>query len=268
MLEMQSYQVRTHNPSSESENRMHSDEVARRYGFRGALVPGVTVFGHMTRPVLEHWGEAWLARGRAEVSFARPAYEGELLTVAATSAGDAALDLTCANEAGEELARLRAGIVATSAESDPRAWNPPAAPLTERPEASWELMRVGEPFPALAWKPSVEENGTWCEDMRDDLPLYRKGPEPCLHPGLVLRQANYVLKNRFVLPAWIHTRSRLSFHEVLRVGPEYEVRAIPEEKWARKGHEFVRLYVAVLAARRVVAEILHTAIFRPRRADA
>jgi hypothetical protein len=76
-----------------------------------------------------------------------------------------------------------------------------------------------------------------------------------------------VLKNRFVLPAWIHTASRLTFHAAVRVGPAYEVRAIPEEKWARKGHEFVRLYVAVLGSGRVVAEILHTAIFRPRRAE-
>jgi hypothetical protein len=247
---------------------MHSDEVARRYGFRAALVPGVTVFAHMTRPVVAQWGEAWLAGGRAEVSFARPAYEGDLLTVAAMLAGDgAALDLTCANEAGEELARLRAGAAEDPAKADPRAWNPPAPPLTERQEATWELMRVGEPFPALAWQPTVEENGTWCEDVRDDLPLYREGREPCLHPGLILRQANNVLKNRFVLPAWIHTASRLTFHAAVRVGPAYEVRAIPEEKWARKGHEFVRLYVAVLGSGRVVAEILHTAIFRPRRAE-
>ena len=27
------YQVRTHNASTESENRMHSDDVARQFGF-------------------------------------------------------------------------------------------------------------------------------------------------------------------------------------------------------------------------------------------
>ena len=50
----------------------------------------------------------------------------------------------------------------------------------------------------------------------------------------------------------------------LRVGADYEVRAIPEEKWNHKGHEFVRLYVAVRCGQHTVAEVLHTAIFRPR----
>ena len=31
---------------------MHSDDVALAYGFKGALVPGVTVFSHMTQPLV------------------------------------------------------------------------------------------------------------------------------------------------------------------------------------------------------------------------
>jgi hypothetical protein len=80
-----------------------------------------------------------------------------------------------------------------------------------------------------------------------------------------LRQANYVLRNRFTLPAWIHTASRIVFHAPLRLGREYEVRAIPEEKWERKGHHIVRLYVAIRSGNETMAEIAHTAIFNPRR---
>ena len=265
------YRVRTHNPSKESENRMHSDEVARRYGFRGGLVPGVTVFSHMTRPVVAHFGNAWLERGWAEVSFSRPAYEGELLTVgtsARVTESVAGLALICTNEAGVELARMHAGVKDAPDALDARASTPPAPPLAERPEATWDLMEVGVSFPALPWNPTARENLDWCEDVGDDLLLYREDWAPLLHPGLVLRQANNVLKNRFVLPAWIHTASRITFHKQPRVGLDYEIRAIPEEKWARKGHEFVRLYVTIRTGERIVAEILHTAIFRPRRSDA
>jgi hypothetical protein len=131
-------------------------------------------------------------------------------------------------------------------------------------------MEIGKPFPALAWTPTREDNLEWCRDSRDELPLYHDGAAPLLHPGFILRQANYVLRKRFVIPAWIHAASRITFHEALRAGPNYEVRAIPEEKWNHKGHEFVRLYVAVRRADRggrTVAEILHTAIFRPRVRD-
>ena len=93
------------------------------------------------------------------------------------------------------------------------------------------------------------------------------GDASLLHPGFVLRQANMVLRNRFTLPAWIHTGSRIVFHHALLAGQSYEVRAIPEEKWNRKGHEFARLYVAILGTAEVMAEVIHTAIFRPRPAE-
>ena len=258
------YQVRTHNPSTQSENRMHSDDVARMFGFNGGLVPGVTVFSHMTQPMVARHGEAWLARGTADVTFGKPAYEGELLSVHTTATGDDAYTLTCMNEQGVELARMSAAIPSTPAQPDTRGDIPPSPPFNERPTVTWDLMEIGKPFPTLAWTPTREENLEWCRDTRDELPLYREGVSPLLHPGFILRQANYVLRKRFVIPAWIHAASRITFFEALRVGPDYEVRAIPEEKWNHKGHEFVRLYVAIRREQRTVAEVLHTAIFRPR----
>ncbi len=258
------YQVRTHNTSSQSENRMHSDDVARQFGFKGGLVPGVTVFAHMTQPLAARYGEAWLARGTADVSFAKPAYEGELLTINTTDNPDGSRILTCLNEQDVELARMNATLPATAGQPDARSDIPPSPPQQERPTVTWDLMEIGKPFSALAWSPTLEENIQWCVDTRDDLPLYREGATPLLHPGFILRQANFVLRKRFVIPAWIHAASRITFFEAARVGADYEVRAIPEEKWNHKGHEFVRLYVAVRCGQRTVAEVLHTAIFRPR----
>lgn len=262
------YRVRTHNASEDSENRMHSDEVARSFGFKGALVPGVTVFAHMTRPLVERHGEAWLGRGTADVSFAKPAYEGDLLTVTSSANPNGpGCELVCRNDAGIELARMVSHIPDTPPAIDPRSDIAPAPPSNERPLVTWDLMAVGKPFPALAWTPTAADNAQWCADVRDDLPLYAQGAHAPLHPGFVLRQANYVLRNRFTLPAWIHTGSRIVFHAPLRIGRAYEVRAIPEEKWERKGHQFVRVYVAIRAGDKTMAEIAHTAIFQPRRAQ-
>lgn len=241
---------------------MHSDDVARTFGFKGALVPGVTVFSHLTQPLVARFGEAWLSRGTAEVSFSKPAYEGELLTV--HTEGDKKIVLTCHNEQNVELARMQAALPESPATPDPRGDIAPAPPLAERPPVTWELMEIGKPFPALAWNPSKTENDEWCRDNRDELPIYRDGATPLLHPGFILRQANYVLRNRFVLPAWIHTASCIRFFDALRVGSAYEVRAIPEEKWNHKGHEFARLFVAIRHGSETVAEVLHTMIFKPR----
>jgi hypothetical protein len=217
--------------------------------------------------LVARYGDAWLARGTADVRFSKPAYEGELLSIGSADASDGMHALTCVNEQGVELARMSASLPAASAKPDARGDIPPAPPLAERPTVTWDLMAINQPFPALAWSPTREENREWCADVRDALPLYRDGDAPLLHPGLILRQANFVLRKRFVIPAWIHAASRITFFAPLRAGSSYEVRAIPEEKWNHKGHEFVRLFVAVRSADhsgRTVAEIIHTAIFRPR----
>lgn len=263
-MSLNTYQVHAYNPSHESENRIHSDSVAKQFGFKGALVPGVSVFSYMTQPLVARFGEAWLARGTADVRFAKPAYDGELLTVSAE--GSHEFDLTCRNEAGDELARMHATLPDTVQPADARSDIAPAPPQRERPIVSWDLMETGKPFPALIWQPTLADNQQWCKDNRETLPLYNEGANPPLHPGFVLRQGNYVLRNRFQLPAWIHTASRIRFLDVARVGPAYEVRAIPEEKWTRKGHELARLYVAIRSEGRTVAEIAHEMIFKPRAA--
>ena len=259
------YHVRTRNTHSSSENRMHSDDVAASYGFKGALVPGVTVFSHMTQPLVAKHGAAWLSRGNAEVIFLKPAYDGDLLGIQNKSRPDGSYALTCVNEEGIELARMMSQMRETAPVIDARSALVPAQPR-EKQFVSWDLMEVGVPFSALGWNPTAAENLQWCNDVRDELPLYRDGATPLLHPGLILRQANLVLRNRFTLPAWIHTGSRIKFNSAAHAGDALEVRAIPEEKWRKSGHEFVRLYVCIRRGDQVLTEILHTAIFQPRKA--
>ena len=264
--QLSAYEVRTRNTHSASENRMHSDDVAASYGFKGALVPGVTVFSHMTQPLVARHGAAWLARGTADVIFLKPAYDGDRLTVQGERDVNGKYAVTCVNGSGIELARMTADLRETPPVIDARAALEPA-PAREKELVGWDLLEIGLPFPALAWNPTPQENIDWCDDVRDELPLYRKGQTPLLHPGFILRQANLALRNRFTLPAWIHTGSRIRFNSAAHAGDALEVRAIPEKKWRKSGHEFVRLYVCVRRGEQVLTEISHTAIFQPRKSS-
>src|SRR5215471_10381328 len=87
------YRVEAYNTAHFSENKIHDDEVARRYGFSGGLVPGVDVYAYMTHAALARWGRAWLERGRAECRFLKPVYEGETATVTAVES-DGGLAIT------------------------------------------------------------------------------------------------------------------------------------------------------------------------------
>ena len=83
------YQVQTFNDAEASENRIHSDEIAKKFGFEGALVGGVVVFGHLTYLPVANFGEAWLTNNTAEVRFQKPAYDQQMLSTSMT--GDASM---------------------------------------------------------------------------------------------------------------------------------------------------------------------------------
>src|SRR4029434_7242537 len=69
------------NDAVESENKIHDDAVARKFGFEGGLVPGVTVFGYLTWPAVSEWGRAWLESGTITARVAAPVYDGDQVGV-------------------------------------------------------------------------------------------------------------------------------------------------------------------------------------------
>ena len=73
---------------------------------------------------------------------------------------------------------------------------------------------------------------------------------------------NAALVRRFILPAWIHVGTDMTFRRILKVGDAIQIRAIPIEKWERKGHEFIKLYVAFLVDGIAAVEAIHTAIYK------
>src|SRR3954469_21769594 len=93
------YEVRAHNGAAASENKIHDDAVAQRFGFRGALVPGVAVFAYMAHLPVARWGRAWLERGAADCRFLKPVYDGDMVLVTAVLEGE---DLALLVESGGE----------------------------------------------------------------------------------------------------------------------------------------------------------------------
>ncbi len=257
---MSVYLTTARNFSVNTENRIHSDEVAARFGFEGALVPGAAVFGHMTHPLVDTLGLDWLAGSHVSVRFLKPAYDGDALTVTHEIAG------------GTHTVRCRAGGILL-AELHTRPLDPDdgtltvelGAPISGRPEIEWDNVTVGEPFPAWTWSPDAVANAEFAAQVEDGLACYRTG---VLHPHAILSTANRAFTRRYVLPAWIHVGSVVRFRRLLRAGDEIEVRTVPTRKWRRKGHEFVDLGVAYVVDGEVATEIEHTSIFRIARHNA
>jgi acyl dehydratase len=248
-----------------SENKIHSDDIAKRFGFTGALVPGVAVFSHLTWPLTRRFGERWLRGSWVTSRFIKPAYDSETISLTDRETCADRLAVECTNAAGVLLATLECTLETTQPDVDPHARIASPAKPEARVEIAWDTVNVGEPFAAYTWNLDDAHNREYAERVGDDTELFRKG---VLHPHAFLSQANQVLVRRFVMPAWIHTGSEMRFRKLLRVGDEIEVRAVPLDKWERKGHQFIKLYVAYVVGGMVAAEIWHTAIFRVSQAKA
>jgi hypothetical protein len=265
MESWQPYVVTTRNVSVHAENKIHDDVEAKRYGFKGGLVPGSALYAHMTRPVVAKFGEEWLGKNAGDLTLLKPAYEGEALRVTVDEAeGDVPLlTVAIANAEDQQLATLDTGIPETVPAPDDLHEMEPDPSTGPRTPISWDAVVVGKPMRALIWEPTVETQRAWCAGVSDDLSVYQ-GPKAPVHPGTILQAANHILRNHFELKPWIHVGSQIVTRGILRVGQRIEMRAQPIERWEKKGHQFLKMYTALTVSGEPLVEVWHSAIFSVR----
>lgn len=255
--------MRAHNAATASENKIHDDAVARQHGFAGGLVPGITVFGYLTTPVVETWGQAWLERGFMSGRFRQPIYDGEDVTVLGTSEADGSVALEARNSAGDVCAVGQARLDPTAPEV-PSVDDYPEAPLISprlepMPEALADVDVLGS-VDAGFHASRIDETVAL---VGDDLPIYRE--LQVAHPVWMLYFANSLLAANVALGPWIHTASAVQNLGLLHDGERLSARGRIAELSERKGHQVVDLDILMVAdGIRPVMHVRHTAIYRLR----
>ena len=260
-----SYEVVAHNSATASENRIHDDEVAASFGFRGGLVPGVDVYAYLCRPVLDRWGERYLAAGRASTRFERPVFDGEVVRIEHQLDGDGVLRAEAVTAAGP-CAWLRAELVDDPTAAEPAPAPGPVAPLPhpdQRPPASPETLVEGTALGTLEAGFTPDEAAAYLDEVVDPhSPVAELG---LVHPGWLLRFANRVLSSTVLLGPWIHVGSEIRHLRPVAVGETMSVRGTVERLFERKGHRFVTLDATVVDSDGAVRwAATHTAIYQPR----
>jgi acyl dehydratase len=262
MADAAPYHVVAFNSARDSENKIHDDAVARRFGFTGGLVPGVDVYAYMTHPAVARWGRAWLEGGTATCRFVQPVYHGDPATIAAADAADGALAITVESH-GALCATGEARLAGDAPEiADVAA--PPAPPaIAARPPADEATLAVGTLLGMHKLDVTSAFAASYLDDVRETDPLYAR--EGLAHPGMILRTCNWALSHNVVLGPWMHVGSTVRHLGTVAVGEVLSVRARVSANYERKGHRFVELEALALAgASRKVARIHHVAIYRPR----
>jgi hypothetical protein len=258
-------------PTEPHENKIHEDDLARQYGFKGGLVPGVTVYAWMTHPAVEALGVEWLERGEFETRFPKPIYYEEPATIrarVATRTGDSVtIEAAAHNSVGEVC-----GTATMSLSRGPRP-SPPAvagyavaAVPAERPRATREhlegLKVLGTPELDL----DAQTAGDYLTRFGETLSIYA-GAGGMAHPAIHLDMSNRALDRNVRMSPWIHVGSRGRHWSAPRVGERLEMRGRVQSLFEKKGHEFVEADLLLVAnGSRPVASIRHTAIYLLRKA--
>ena len=257
-------------PTEPHENKIHEDDLARQYGFKGGLVPGVTVYAWMTHPVVEALGAVWLERGAFEARFAKPIYYEEPAVIrakiAAKTADSVTIEVAAHNSVGEVCGTATMTLVTGANPSPPRTAEYAVAPVpAERPlvtRAHLERLKVlGTPELDLTAKAAAD----YITRFGETLSLYAGAGAPA-HPGIHLDLANRALDRNVRMSPWIHVESRGRHWSAARVGDRLEMRGRVERLFEKKGHEFVEADLLLVAdGSRPVASIRHTAIYLLRK---
>jgi hypothetical protein len=227
-------------------NPIHSTEVAQSFGFKGALVGGVTVWGWATDAILEALGESWLDRGWSDFMFRQPTYPGDRLAIRVEPNSDAAPDaysVTMTNQDGVLCVVASVGLgdapwidqFVTPGDMTAKPSPDPIPPIV-----------MGQTPVDVDWRAASAETDTATmeEFLARSLPVANplfvptdSKPAP-LHPGWIAGRGERLLRHNVTLPQSIHTRSQIQHLARAMSGQETVTGAHLLDIYDRKGHHF------------------------------
>jgi hypothetical protein len=257
---LEAYRVQAYNTAKLSENKMHDDTVAKRFGFSGGLVPGVDVMAYMMHLPVAKWGRAFLERGLIEARFVKPVYDGEITDVTAAES-DGLLSIEVVSRG--ELCATGSATLPESAPSFLLADYSETAAAADRKPVSVTSYESGKWLGTIPRAWAGNDASEYLTDVRETDAIYTR--EGLGHPGLLQRVMNKVLVDNAILGPWIHVGSRMQLLTAGASGDELTARAKVTGNYEKKGHRFVELDALVVANGRIpLAHCLHIAIYQPR----
>lgn len=258
---LEPYRIVAFNSAHDSENKIHDNDTARRFGFAGGLVPGVDVYGYMTHLPVVRWGRAWLERGTAECRFYKPVYDGDDAIVSAVES-DGGLEITLESR-GEVCASGRAMLPDCAPPSASLATFTEVAQRPVRPPADEASLAVGTWLGLTPYPVTPEMAARYLADAHESATIYAE--QSLVHPRDILRCCNFVLSRNVVFGPWIHTGSHVRHLAAAPVGSTLTARARVTGNYEKKGHRFVEIDTLVLAdGSTPIAHVAHIAIYQPR----
>lgn len=251
--------------SPDISNPIHSTEVAKQYGFGGALVGGVTVWGWATPTIIEAVGDAWLDHGWAEFKFRQPTYPGDQMRIIAEREDGGSWSVLMKNQDDVDCVIGRVGLGDGEWVDEfvtPERMTAEPAP-DPKPVLVLDHAPVGEDWVPQLVDATEEFARTFAaEDQRASDPRFL-GDKPKLHPAWIAGWAERLIRHNFAIPSSMHTQSRVQHLAPINGGTKVTGGAHLLEVYERRGHHFCNFDVLLQDEGGTdLARLRHLTVFR------
>lgn len=272
-----SWQGQAFNQVPDSDNRIHSDELAREYGFTGALVPGVTISCYLAQPAVQAWGLHWLEHGAVHATIKSPVYDERDFRVEVAPQPPAnryhaqlfSEDRLCATA---EVWLPDALEVEPEFQHHPLMSDDYSAPVAER-EVMEKLQQRGCMAKSFLWS-ADHEMATYLRNQGDmpvllQTPPGATGEQPdrgYANMSFLLGCANRHFAAVARMSPWIHLEVRAQNFRAVPLHTSLISEMTITDLFSKKGHEFADCVFNLFMAdtRQCVCSIQQRAIYRMR----
>lgn len=255
-------------PDMMKRNKIHTKDGGSAYGFRGALIGGVTIYGWCIPAILEAFGEDWLDRGWIYIQFRRPTYPDERVNVEVTRDGSGLHHLEATKDGGnggEVCLRAELGIgdapwldqfvLSKKMEADPKTDDLEWITLENAP--------VGRDIRTLSYTVTAEEARQLGREQLQPLDLFT-GDEPLVHPSVIARHMITLLAHSYHYgnPS-IHASSHIQNFSRARAGQTFTLTGHMIDAYEKNGHHYSVVDGDLFdESGREITRIRHTNIFK------
>ncbi|MFP6792027.1 MAG: hypothetical protein VB996_02030 [Pseudomonadales bacterium] len=254
----QDWKGTAYNQVPHSRNEIHGDKVAKHFGFKGGLVPGVTVSAYLLHPAAVSYGMDFLERGFAHVRVNSPLYDEQ------------AFEIHIENQIGRQT-RTR------HQEQGDQGYSAVLVPNGEAPCATAEIHLAGTKTDPPVWRedelgdqnaasvPATRENMealresgckafTYRWNADHEMSTYlreRSGMatpysmDEYANPSFVLGISNWVLAANAYMNPWVHMETKSQNYAPIPQGTKVVGEMEIKDLFDKKGHEFVDVLVNI-----------------------
>jgi hypothetical protein len=275
----QNWRGTAYNQVPHSKNEIHGDKVAKHFGFKGGLVPGVTVSAYLLHPAAVSYGMNFLERGFAHVRVNSPLYDEQ------------AFEIHIENQIGHQTRTQHQA-------QGGQGYSAVLVPNGEAPCATAEIHVAGtNPDPPVrredefgdqnaASVPATRENMEALRESGCKAFMYRWNAdhemstylrersgmaapysmEGYANPSFVLGISNWVLAANAYMNPWVHMETKSQNYAPIPQGTKVVGEMEIKDLFDKKGHEFVDVLVNIfdVESNRCFSSIELRAIYKLR----